>query len=429
MSIAMTVAGSDPSGGAGVLADVKAMASLGVHAVTAITALTAQNTKRVSSVHPVPPEFIASQIKVLREDVDIRAVKTGMLYSAAAAEAVASQLSGSEIPLVVDPVLEAGNGGVLASDDLMGALKAWLIPMSTLVTPNLPEAEAIVGRSLRSDADVIEACREMVRMGAQSVLVKGGHRKGEDVTDMLYCRGKVITTSVPRLSVRGHGGGCVLSAYITAELAKGRSVYEAVIRAEAYESEAVKDNYAIGKGSTVVDPFGAVLRDAIRYRSEQRLKHAAEAMRGGIGSSVITGGDVLYAVPDLSRSACQLHIIRGPVGLNPMAEDVTPATERALRAAMSVTPMVRSAVALEPTDTTVAMLQTAGLTVGKADVVDADAQDHPDHVTIPEFIARSDRHMPDAMLVSLGRQVRPSYLFLFARSPEDLLAKLGRRQA
>lgn len=264
MLVAMTVAGSDSSGGAGIEADIKAMASMGVHAAVALTAITAQNTQRVASIFPLPPEVVVAQIDAVLEDVHVSAAKTGMLFSASIAAAVAARLSREDFPVVVDPVLVAGVGDPLGRGDLVDAMREKIVPIATILTPNVPEAEALLGRSIKSDVDVRKACRELADLGAKAVLLKGGHLDGGEgcatCTDTLYFDGKFLHLEVPRLEIRGHGGGCILSSYLAANLAKGMGVWEAALSAKAAINEAVRSNYPIGKGVPVVNAMSGVGR-------------------------------------------------------------------------------------------------------------------------------------------------------------------------
>jgi hydroxymethylpyrimidine/phosphomethylpyrimidine kinase len=280
MLVALTVAGSDSVGGAGVEADVKAMASQGIHAAVAVTAITAQNTTRVAGVFPVPSHEVVAQIDAVLEDVHVSAAKTGMLYSAGIASAVAARLSGENIPLVVDPVLVAGVGDALNREDLIGAMRERIVPLATILTPNVPEAEALVGYRIEDEAAVRQACRDLCEMGAEAVLLKGGHMKTEACTDTLYHEGKFLLMSEPRVEMRGHGGGCILSSYLASNLAKGRGIWESALASKAAIDESIAARHSIGKGVPVVEPLGHMLGDAHRFQVSSRLRSAArEAAR------------------------------------------------------------------------------------------------------------------------------------------------------
>ncbi|MDW5562811.1 MAG: bifunctional hydroxymethylpyrimidine kinase/phosphomethylpyrimidine kinase [Methanomassiliicoccus sp.] len=285
MLVALTIAGSDSVGGAGIEADVKSMAAQGIHAAVAVTAITAQNTTRVAGIFPLPATEVVAQIDAVLEDVHVSAAKTGMLYSAGIATAIADRLSGENIPLVIDPVLVAGVGDALNRDDLIEALREHVIPLATIVTPNVPEAEALVGYKIEDDATVRRACRDLAGMGAEAVLLKGGHMKTAECTDTLFHDGKFLLLSGPRVDVRGHGGGCILSSYLAANLAKGSSVWESALASRAAIGDAIIARHVIGRGVPIVEPLGRQLRDAQRFQALSRLRSAAgeAAMAGPSG--------------------------------------------------------------------------------------------------------------------------------------------------
>jgi hydroxymethylpyrimidine/phosphomethylpyrimidine kinase len=257
----LTIAGSDSGGGAGIQADLKTFAALGCYGMSAITALTAQNTRGVSGIHPVPPAFAAAQIAAVLEDIGADAVKIGMLYSVELIRAVAEQLQKFNARnIVLDPVMVAQSGDRLLRDDAVGAITEYLMPLADVVTPNIPEAEVLVGRGIRSVEDMRQAARNLGRFGSRSILVKGGHREEDDSSDLLYlCReDRFVTLTAERVSSRNtHGTGCTLSAAIAAGLAKGETLEEAVRRAKEYISRAIRAGagYSIGRGHGPVHHF------------------------------------------------------------------------------------------------------------------------------------------------------------------------------
>jgi hydroxymethylpyrimidine/phosphomethylpyrimidine kinase len=261
-AIALTIAGSDSSGGAGIQADLKTFAALGVYGASAITALTAQNTEGVDAVLVVPPDFVARQIRVVARDLDVRAVKVGMLATSEIIEAVAEQLKSLHgIPVVLDPVMVAASGDILLDENAIDTLRTALLPRATLLTPNLPEAAKLLDESEAKDEAAMRRQAEALRqLGAQAVLVKGGHAKGPAAIDILVDVEGVLPLEAPRIETRNtHGTGCTLSSAIAAELAKGASLRQAVTRAKAYVTAALKsaDALRIGKGRGPVDHFHA----------------------------------------------------------------------------------------------------------------------------------------------------------------------------
>src|SRR6185437_2676629 len=204
LPIALTIAGSDSFGGAGIQADLKTFAALGVYGASVITALTAQNTRGVSGIHPVPPAFVTAQIDAVFDDLDVKAVKIGMLAEFATIEAVAAALSRWKPKLVVlDPVMVATSGDRLLSADAVSALRERLVPKATLVTPNLPEAAALLEEAIASDeAAITSQGRKLLAMGAQAVLIKGGHGQGTESTDYLFIGSSVTALPAPRIATK-----------------------------------------------------------------------------------------------------------------------------------------------------------------------------------------------------------------------------------
>ena len=246
---AMTVAGSDSGGGAGIQADLKTFAALGVYGTSVLTAVTAQNTLRVTAVHEVPPETVAAQIDAVLTDVGADAVKTGMLSSAPIIEVVAEELRRHGIQrLVVDPVMVAKSGDRLLREDAVEALRTLLLPLATVVTPNVPEAEALANMKIWTAEDARLAARRIAELGAGAVVVKGGHLPGPSV-DRLYDGRAFSDFSAPRVETSNtHGTGCTFASAIAAGLARGSNVAEAVAAAKEYVTQALKSSYPLGHG-------------------------------------------------------------------------------------------------------------------------------------------------------------------------------------
>ena len=254
--VALTIAGSDSGGGAGIQADLKTFAALGVHGTSAITAITAQNTVDVTEIFELPIEIVVAQINAIVTDLDVAAAKTGMLASSNIIEAVARAIEEAGIRnLVVDPVMVAKGGAKLLRDEAIDTLRARLLPLAAVLTPNLPETEVILGRQVRSIAERRQAARELVALGPRAVVVKGGHARA-DVTDV-YCDGSDMV-ELPGLRVatlNTHGSGCVFSAAIAAGLAKGLGPLAAVRQAKEFVSGAIEHSLEIGHGHGPVNPM------------------------------------------------------------------------------------------------------------------------------------------------------------------------------
>ncbi len=253
----LSIAGSDSGGGAGIQADIKTITSLGAHALTVITALTAQNSLGVSAIHPVPPGFIARQIKAIVEDKPPDAVKVGMLFTAAAVRAVSRMIADYRLsPVVVDPVLRASTGRSLLEPDAIRVLKERLLPLATLVTPNLEEAELLTGKRVRTLKEMERAAREIFRMGP-GVVIKGGHLRQES-SDVLF-DGKEMTVFHGKkiASISTHGTGCVFSSALATFLAMGQDLREATQSAHDLVRRAIRGGYSVGRGRGAVAPYSA----------------------------------------------------------------------------------------------------------------------------------------------------------------------------
>jgi hydroxymethylpyrimidine/phosphomethylpyrimidine kinase len=246
----LTIAGSDSSGGAGIQADLKTFAALGVYGTCAVTAVTAQDSEALRAIQELPPELVAAQIDAVVGDLGVDAVKTGMLANAGIVRVVAEKVRQHGLPnLVLDPVLAAKSGDRLLAEDALNVLRAELLPLCTVVTPNLPEAEALVDRRLETDDDLERAAKEMVTLGARNVVITGGHASGPDAVDLLYDGRGFRRFSAPRLATRhGRGTGCTFASAVAAWLALGASVEEAVGRAKEYVTAALERAFALGKG-------------------------------------------------------------------------------------------------------------------------------------------------------------------------------------
>jgi hydroxymethylpyrimidine/phosphomethylpyrimidine kinase len=264
-AIAVTVAGSDSSGGAGIQADLKTFAALGVYGASVITALTAQNTQGVSAIHDVPADFIAAEIDAVFSDLAVNAVKIGMLSQTSAIEAVADGLARhSARNVVLDPVMVATSGDRLLAAGAVAALREKLIPRALLVTPNLPEAAALTGASLAHDEKEMEAqAREILSLGPSHVLIKGGHSASEESVDLLIGQDEVLRLSAKRIATKNtHGTGCTLSSAIAAGLAKGLDLIPSVQQAKIYVTAAIAgaDMLAVGHGQGPLNHFHALWR-------------------------------------------------------------------------------------------------------------------------------------------------------------------------
>jgi len=250
----LVVAGSDSGGGAGIQADIKAITAMGAYAATAITALTAQDTEGVRAVHPVPLDFVALQIRMSLDDIGADCLKTGMLADAPTIEAVCDALAGSGLPLVADPVMVATSGARLLDPSAVETLKRRLLPLATLLTPNLPEAEVLSGMAIPDAEAMTRAAELMLTLGVPAVLLKGGHLPGPVLRDVLATEDGVEVFESPRIDTRHtHGTGCTLASAIAAGIAQGMPLRDAVARARAYVAAAIRAAPGLGRGHGPLD--------------------------------------------------------------------------------------------------------------------------------------------------------------------------------
>ncbi len=424
MRTALTVAGSDSVGGAGVQADVKAMAVLGVHAASVITAITAQNTRGVSGILPVSEEFVKSQLEAVLRDCDVKAVKTGMLYSPEIAETVIDILEDHEMPLVVDPVLVSGTGFDLAESSLVRTLKRDVIPISELVTPNKHEAEVLSGMSIRNKDDLMFAC-EVIGKEGTSVYIKGGHFNTPTVVDYLYLSSEFTKFEYPRLKKSGHGSGCVLSSYITANLAKGIDIMNAVVKSRDLIQESISTQYQIGKGDLVVNPMVRMKGESDRAAVLESLDSATARILDIVPDELVpkSGMNIAMAMKDAAgpeeiaavdkRMVVHNGILRknGQVKFG-TAENLS----YVLLTVMRHDPSVRCIMSIAYSPDTMFVMQDIGLNV----VVSEMNRDRLAEST--EKALSKSKRIPDAIVDKGSRKDR--VIRLLAKDTKDMLQKL-----
>ncbi len=245
----LIVAGSDSGGGAGIQADIKTVTALRGYAMTAITALTAQNTKGVFGVVGVEPDFIVRQMRLVIEDIGADVIKTGMLHNSAVIEAVCSVVEEYGLPLVADPVMFAKGGHALLEQEAMSSLRARLVPLASVITPNIPEAESLIGTKIESAENMESAAKAFAGLGASAVLLKGGHLPGDILTDILHTESGLHRWDDARIDTpHTHGTGCTLASAVATGLAQGLPLPDAVVRARAYVRDAILAAPGLGAG-------------------------------------------------------------------------------------------------------------------------------------------------------------------------------------
>jgi len=303
---ALTIAGSDSGGGAGIQADLKSFAALGVHGLCVVTAVTAQNTQGIEAVFDIPPEFVTKQLDAIMRDFEVKWAKTGMLSNVKIIRAVEAGIKRYGLRAVIDPVMTATTGAPLLREDAFRSLLR-LLPNAELVTPNVPEAERLSGIRIRSRAGMKKAAEKIAELGPNAVLVKGGHLRGREVVDLLYAKGKFTEFKGSRVpSEPTHGTGCSFSAAITAELAKGASMWEAVDSARRFIARAIESRLKVGKGVRPVNPMAALLFNAEKGRALEEVWAAAKLLAAETKFAKLlpeVGSNIVMALPRAKQTS------------------------------------------------------------------------------------------------------------------------------
>ena len=377
LPIALTVAGMDSSGGAGVIADLKTFSALGVYGSCVIAALTAQNTSDVKAIHVTPPSFVKKQLQTLLMDIEVKAAKTGMLHSGETVKTVANIVKDRDIRIVVDPVLISSSGTPLTTGDVVAQYTQDLLPVATLVTPNVPEAQKLSGVRIRSLDDIEEAARRIHSLGVQTVVIKGGHIEGSVVKDLLFHEGKFTVYEKPRVKARSHGGGCVFSAAITGYLAKGLSIRKAVEGAEQLIQEAINFSLKVGKGREPVNPMVELYNMAAEYRVADDVASALKIVKADahflsyiaeVGTQIAmalpypTSPDHIAAVENRIRCRGSKYLTTGAVKFG-----VSSHMARLILSCLCLNPEVRAAMNLHYDPALVQAFKDAGFSVGSFD--------------------------------------------------------------
>jgi len=421
MKCALSIAGSDSIGGAGIQADIKAMAAVGVHAHTVVTAITAQNTCAVKEIMPISVEMIEEQFKAVMSDSDVRAIKTGMLYSAEIAETVADLLEDRSIPFVADPVMISGVGDSLSGDDLVKVLKRKIVPMCDILTPNRHEAEVLSGIRIHNEEDARTACELLGKEGTM-IYLKGGHIDSKNVVDTLYNGAEFKRFEYPRLERAGHGGGCTLSAYITAHLAKGYDVVNAILHSREMIQESIATMYVVGKGNKIVNPMVTPADGTKAILSS--LDKAADKLSKMLPKEWIPNpvAEFGYATEspkgteDVAALQGGMSSANGIVKKNGTAKfGISPHTAKMIITAMDQDERQRSAIGLAFTGDIVSTIEEVGMSSisaeGAGDVFK----------TISKAMKKNGA-VPDAVFYKKGKG---RGVFILGKDPDDIVAKIG----
>ncbi len=387
MQCILTIAGSDSGGGAGIEADLKTFAALGMHGACAITSVTAQNTLGVERVYDIPEDVIVDQIRAVRSDIRVDYVKIGMLSSERIVRTVAREIR--DIPFVLDPVMSAEAGGSLLADDALDALESELIPLAAVVTPNVYEASAITGIRIRNIEDAERAAAAIATLGCRAAVITGGHLDGTDV----LCESSSGKIESPRL-IRGsggligggtHGAGCTYSAALASYLAKGLSVPDACIAAKGFVEKAIANSSSIGRGVAPVNQTRSVTDDAARYQAIADVSAAVKAIEDSesFGSLIPEVGCNIGSAISTAQSAGDVAAVRGRIvavgggrarAVGCAEFGASSHIARLILAVMQFDPMMRSALNIRYSMDVISACEDCGYTVASFD-----RKDEPPH--------------------------------------------------
>jgi hydroxymethylpyrimidine/phosphomethylpyrimidine kinase len=426
MIAALTVAGSDSSGGAGIQADIKAFAAANVHGCSVVTCVTAQSTETVRSVYPLPRSVIEDQLVEVLSDIDIKAAKTGMLYSGEIALVVSKILGEKDFPIVVDPVLIATVGDTLHSAGLIDSLKKELIPIADILCPNIHEASVLAEIEIRNLDDVKKACGILHGLGAKHILIKGGHI-GEDATDILYDGNGYVEFKGHRFEGDAHGSGCVLSALITAYLAHNVNVEESVREAKKRISLGFQFGYSIGSGVRVVNSQYVVDRFSVLKDLSAAVDELLSILP--VDSVPEVGINFGFALPlatdvdDVCGLDGRLVRVGGRIESAGCLDFGTSRhIARIILETMKFSPLIRSAINLKYEELTLRRCKEAGLTIASYE-----RSKEPEGVSSMEWGTRqaiTDSGFVPDVIYDEGAKGKEPMIRLLGENPADVLSKL-----
>ena len=435
----LTVAGSDSGGGAGIQADLKTITLLGGFGMSAVTALTAQNTLGVKGIHEVPADFVARQMEAVLYDIGVDSLKTGMLSNPAIIQVVCQKVRKYRLSkIVVDPVMVAKGGVRLLSPEAEALLRKELLPLAQVITPNLPESEALTGRRIRGLKGMREAAVRIHKMGARNVLIKGGHLSGDPV-DVFFDGRKFYELKGRRLTTpHTHGTGCTISAAIAVELAKGIPALEAVKKAKAFVSSAIQFSLPLGHGRGPVNPYAPAAREIERYRIIQRLKEAFRTLQehevGRLFPEVQSnlGYALPYAEGPEDVAAFPGRFVRVGREILKVADPefgVSQHIAKIILTTMAYDPEMRSAMNLRFTEEILRRAKKAGLTVGHFSRSEEPARVKQQEGSSLSWgvrrVLQKSKKIPD-LIFDRGAAGKEPLVRVLGHDPEEVVAKVLR---
>jgi len=436
--IALSIAGSDSSAGAGIQADLKSFSYLGVHGITVVTCVTAQNTRQVKTIYKVPIDIIEDQIESLFEDFSITAVKTGMLYDETIVKIVAKKLQAYHIKPVVDPVMVATSGDALAHHSVISSLKQELLPQALMVTANIPEACALTSMEIITQKDVENASKKIYQLGSKYVLLKGGHLPDEMVTDILYDGKQFYPFTLPRIpQKKAHGSGCTLSALITGLIALRESPVAAVEKAKHIVWGMIQEGYCPGKGSDVLNHSSAIQIPPLVQNNEHflvwfQLKNAIETIISFLPSWYVpeVGMNFAYALPN-AKTRNDVCAVDGRITKHKERISLCGTIDfgaskhvaSIILAAMSYDAAMRSAINIRYSQKTVDLCKQIGFTLGSFNR----KNEPPDTTSTMEWGTKHAitllGRLPDA-IYDTGSIGKEPMIRILGKNPEEVLLKI-----
>jgi len=433
MANALTIAGSDSVGGAGLQADLKAFEAVGVHGCYVVTCVTSQNTKEVASIFPIPVREIASQLRSVLEDVRLDAVKTGMLYSPEIVRTVASHLRGLECPIVVDPVMAATTGSSLHRSGFVESLVSKLLPLCTIVTPNLLEASELSGVEVKDEESARAAGRELLELGPKAVLIKGGHLRGAEAIDFLFVGRRMIRVASPMVKGEVHGTGCALASLIAANLALGMGLEDAVRASKKTLFKAILARESVGEGIPCANPLAALRIEAGKARMLEELEEAGTRLESMLSPPLVpeVGINIGYGVlgaldqDEVAAFSGRIHRVgqRARRTGSPMF-GASKHVARIVLAASSHDPETMCAMNIRYSEDNLAACMAAKLTVSTFD-----RSEEPTGVSSMTWgvhRAISDLGRVPDIIYDEGGVGKEPMIRILGRSPDDVLRKLER---
>jgi hydroxymethylpyrimidine/phosphomethylpyrimidine kinase len=438
--IALSIAGFDPSGGAGIQADLKTFSSIGVHGVSIVTCITSQNTRQVTNITNVPNETIQSQFECLIEDIHIDAVKLGLISTKEIALCVSKLLRSHQFKYIIDPIIFASSGDALTEEGYVEVLKTTLIPQAYLVVPNLFEAETLVGKKIKSVEEIKEVCKRLYNLGPQFVLIKGGHIEGERAIDVLFDGKKFLEFSLPKIQNKiTHGSGCSFSALIAGFLASGERCAIAIKKAKHILWNMLNNSYRIGKGAemlnhsyTIINQIPQVFSTESHFSIWLELKTSVDTIVSFLPKEFVpeVGMNIGYAIPHAKdrRDICAVdgRIVKGTEGVRLCGKinfGVSRHIASIILTTMSYDTSIRCAANLRYTQNILSKCKQKGFTIGAFDrKYEPHGSDSTMQWGIKEVISKV-KEVPD-IIIDKGSHGKEPMIRILGKTPQQVVEKI-----